>query len=213
MIKNVFFDFNGTLLDDLDLCCEIEFTMMSSYGLKPYTMKEYCDKFYFPVKNYYHDVGFKDEDYPMLAEFFMKSYSERWLGETKLFSGCKDALLNLKKKGYKLYCLSATKYGLLKEQLKFLNILECFDDICGARDNMAHGKIDYGKAFIFEHKIDPAETIMVGDTEHDYETADALGFKCIMFSKGHCSRWRLEKLPCPICDSYSQIVEEISKSF
>ena len=33
MIKNIFFDFNGTLLDDLKLCADVEAEISREYGL------------------------------------------------------------------------------------------------------------------------------------------------------------------------------------
>lgn len=207
MIKNVFFDFNGTILDDLALCVEIEQEMMIMKGIKPYTTKEYCNKFYFPINSYYHDVGFSDEDFLYLADFFNTQYNNRWFSETKLFPNVKESLMKLKANGIRLYCLSATKEDFLKEQLIFLGILDLFDGVCGAKDNLAHGKIGYGKLFIREHNIDPSETIMFGDTEHDYEVAKAFHFDCILFTKGHNSRERLQKLGVTLVDSYQEIVD------
>ena len=33
MIKNIFFDFNGTLLDDLQLCVDVEASISKEYGI------------------------------------------------------------------------------------------------------------------------------------------------------------------------------------
>lgn len=41
--------------------------------------------------------------------------------------------------------------------------------------------------------IVPEDTLMVGDTIHDAEVADALGFDCILFAGGHNNEERLQK--------------------
>ena len=53
MIKHIFLDFNGTLLDDLDLCLDLLNWMLKDQN-KPIVKKDkYKNIFTFPVKNYY----------------------------------------------------------------------------------------------------------------------------------------------------------------
>src|SRR5574344_97625 len=211
MLKNVFFDFNGTIIDDLDFCVDIEKEVMKKAGLKPYSKQFYLDEFTFPVRNFYKIVGLKDEDYVPLSSYFNDEYYNHYKEHTNLFSGVKDTLIKLKKAGFKIYCLSASPYDYLKSQLAFFSILDLFVGICGARNNLANGKIDYGRIFIEDNHINPKETVMVGDTLHDYEVAKIFGFSCILFSKGHNSKDRLLSSKVPVVDSYQEIFEEITK--
>ena len=57
MIKNVFFDFNGTLIDDIDLTLDIENKLLVQRGLNAVTKEFYLDNFCFPVINYYKKSG------------------------------------------------------------------------------------------------------------------------------------------------------------
>src|SRR5574344_484793 len=209
MIKNIFFDFNGTLLDDLDLCCDIEQKMMIKYNLRPYSKKEYCDKFFFPVREYYKETGFPDEEFQVIADFFNEQYYHRWFSETKLYPDVKECLINLRKLGYKIYCLSATEDVFLKNQLDCLGILDCFDGICGANNNLGMGKIAYGRLFAKEHNVKSNETIMVGDTIHDYEVSQDLGYGCILFSEGHNSINRLKTIGVPMFNNYKELINII----
>lgn len=209
MIKNIFFDFNGTILNDLELCCNIEQVMMERNGLRPYTMQEYLDKFFFPVKEYYDCIGIKDENFLDAADFFNKQYFSRWSKETYLYDGIVEALKDLKKNGYRLFVLSATKQEFLDEQLKFLGIYDMFEGTCGARNDLGGSKIEYGKAYAKLHYVNPNETIMIGDTIHDYEVSKELGFDCLLFTKGHNSKWRLEKLGVKTFDDYKNLLEVV----
>jgi len=211
MLKNIFFDFNGTLIDDLDFCVDIEKQVAKKAGIEPYSKKFYLETFSFPVRNFYKTVGLKDEDYVTLSSYFNNEYYSHYKEKTCLFDGVKDTLLDLKKSGFKVYCLSASPYEYLKSQLSFFEILDLFDGICGATNNLANGKIDYGKIFIEKNKINPKETIMIGDTLHDYEVGKTFGFSCILFSKGHNSKDRLLSSGAPVVDSYKEIYEEIIK--
>ena len=55
--------------------------------------------------------------------------------------------------------------------------------------------------------INPAETLMVGDTLHDAEVAAALGFDCVLYSGGHNSEWRLRQKG-QVISRLEQLVEE-----
>jgi len=209
MIKNIVFDFNGTLLSDTNLCFEILKELMTSHDLKSLTYEEFRDKFYFPASKFYHDVGFSNEEYVSLADYFNMQYNLRWRKETKLFNGVKESLESLRSANYRLFCLSASEEKFLIEQMKFLGIYDYFIKVCGGSNSYAHGKIEYGKIFAKENDIKPSETIMIGDTEHDYEVATALGFKCILFDQGQCSRKKLLQLNIPLAGNYDEIVHLI----
>ena len=60
MIKNIFFDFNGTLLDDVFLTFDVENNLAKKYGVPPFSMEKYLDVFCFPVRDYYEKIGIKN---------------------------------------------------------------------------------------------------------------------------------------------------------
>lgn len=213
MIKNIFFDFNGTLLDDTQLCYDIEAKMLEMEGLPPVTFDYYLDNFCFPVKKYYEMVGFdcSDKNFDRLSKYFFESYTNRQEKETKLNDGVTKNLKRLKEEGYKLYILSASEEKILKLQLKQLGILEYFEDIVACKNIHALGKIEYGKLYIKEKNIDGNETIMIGDTYHDYEVANELGLKPIMYSHGHNSKKVLEKTHAQIVDSFDEFYNYLKK--
>ena len=46
---------------------------------------------------------------------------------------------------------------------------------------------------------------MIGDTEHDFEVASAIGLKPVLYSKGHNSRKILEKIGVPVIDNLMDV--------
>ena len=214
MIKNIFFDFNGTILDDLQVCFEIESEMFEMEGLPQITLDFYKDNFSFPVREYYKKVGFdviNDEDYDRLAKYFFNEYTKRQAAESKLYDGLIECLSKLKNDGYKLFILTATERKLLVEQLKYLGIAEFFDGFAACDDIHAGGKIEYGREFIKENKLDPKESIMIGDCIHDYEVANEIGLKPVLFSQGHNSLKLLRTVNAPIVNSYEEFYEFVKK--
>ena len=56
-IKHVFWDWNGTLLDDARLCASIINDILTKYDLPPITYEQYRLSFDFPVRRYYERLG------------------------------------------------------------------------------------------------------------------------------------------------------------
>lgn len=50
-MKTIFFDFNGTIINDVDLCLNILNEMLKENGLEPITLERYREIFTFPIKN------------------------------------------------------------------------------------------------------------------------------------------------------------------
>ena len=153
MIKNVFFDFNGTLIDDIDLTLDIENKLLVQRGLNAVTKEFYLDNFCFPVINYYKKSGFDltKINFSELNAEFMNEYTERFLKDSKLFDDVEITLKKLKENGYKDYIYSASEINLLISQLKYFGIYNYFDGIIASTNIEAHTKLDYGRDYIKEH--------------------------------------------------------------
>lgn len=57
MKKYVFFDFNGTILDDVDLCLNLLNDILVMQGKETITKEDYRNIFCFPIKKYYEAAG------------------------------------------------------------------------------------------------------------------------------------------------------------
>ena len=213
MIKNIFFDFNGTLLDDLKLCADVEAEISREYGLPVVDINFYLDNFCFPVKDYYEKCGFDFTkiDYKDISKRFFEGYLAKEETETHLHKGVKETLKKLKEKNVKLYCYSASERTILEKQLNFFGILDYFDGIIASDNRAAKGKLEYGKEYILNHNIDTKNTIMLGDTAHDFEVAKALGLTPVLVNFGHNSEKVLKALNVPIISKFSDILDIAEK--
>ena len=63
----------------------------------------------------------------------------------------------------------------------------------GIDNQYATGKKALGMAWVNEISYDSKEIIMVGDTVHDSEVAEAMAIDCVLVENGHVSRKRLTK--------------------
>ena len=100
-MKYVIFDFNGTLVDDIDLCITSLNILVKKYlNRDTVTRKEYKDVFGFPVIDYYKRVGFDFEklDWYVVGREF-QDYYKAHIDETKLFDGVIEVLKSNWEKG------------------------------------------------------------------------------------------------------------------
>ena len=186
-MKYVVFDFNGTILDDVNVGLKAENVCIKKYLKRPpMELDEYLHAFTFPVKSYYEKIGFKwDEGYTYeeVGDLWFKMYNE-FKDEYKIFDGVIDILKKNRELGNKNILLSASSLKELKIQLDELGITEYFDEILGIDNIYAESKIQIAVDWI--RGKNPDDCMFIGDSLHDLESAKAMGIKnCILVARGH----------------------------
>ena len=204
-MKYVIFDFNGTVVDDVDLSVEaINHTIKKYLKRDPLTKQEYRNIFTFPVKDYYIAAGFDFDklDWLEVGQYWMDYYlSHR--KEAPLYEGVKKLLKENHLKGYKNIIISASRHDLLEEQLKELDVKDYFDEILGISDIYATSKLPIALNFIKDK--DPEECVYIGDSGHDVLVAEKMGVRCILVAKGHESKERLLRYNTETVDDIKEV--------
>ena len=196
--RTLVWDFNGTLLDDVDLGIECANEMLSRRGLPVIPdRKRYFELFGFPIEDYYRRLGFdfSREPYEVLAHEWIAEYRARERN-VPLRAGVEDVLAAVKGAGVPQVVLSATESRMLREQLADLGILGYFDEVVGRGDIYAPDKTALARRWAEERK--PGPCLFVGDTEHDLACAKATGFDCLLVRGGHTSDEDLDALGCRV---------------
>ncbi len=202
-MKYVIFDFNGTVLNDVDVCIKAENLTIEHFGLErgPLSKDEYLHLFTFPVKDYYTNVGF---DWNRYSYEEVGSYWFDWYcklkPEYKIYDGVEEMLIRNHEKGNRNILLSASSLVELKKQLEELGIKKYFDEVLGIDNIYAGSKVNIALKWIADK--DPADCMMIGDSLHDLETAKAMGVDCVLVAKGHQAKDVLTK-------EYDKVVDDI----
>lgn len=204
-MKYVIFDFNGTIVDDLDISLEaINLTINNYLDRGPLDKEEYYKCFTFPIKQYYENVGF---DFNILNWYEVGQY---WMDyyvsnrrRCKVHEGIVDFLIKNHKLGNKNIVLSASMKEHLTQQLKELEVYQYFDEVIGLDNIYAHSKLENGLAFIKDKNKE--DCILFGDSLHDAEVAKEMGIRCILIAKGHQNKERLLQSGCKVVDSISEV--------
>lgn len=191
---NIIFDFNGTIINDLDLCINILNYMLESKGYKKVTKERYLEIFTFPIIEYYKLAGFdfNKHSFENLSVEFINLYQKASL-ECSLYDGVIELLEKLKKLNKNIILLSASQLDNLKEQVYHFKIEKYFTKILGLDNILAKSKIEVAEKYFKENNIDLSKTIILGDTIHDAEVANKLKIDSILIADGHQSYDRLKK--------------------
>ncbi len=208
--NHIIWDWNGTLLDDVQACVDAINILLADQKLPLISRTQYLDVFDFPVRNYYLKLGFdfSKVDWDEIAKDYHKAYAIA-SATSSLRQGTQTTLDCLQAKGIGLSILSACELKILRRMVSERHILPYFKHIYGLDDLFAHSKIDLGHAFLKNTGLDKKATLLIGDTTHDYEVAQAMGIPCLLMSGGHQSEQKLATLNCPVVRDFSGVLEFI----
>ena len=208
--KAIIWDYNGTLLNDVEIGVESINTMLQKRQLPLLTSESYREVFTFPVKDYYEKVGFnfQKEDWNSTAHEFIANYTQR-LPNSDIFPEARVLLDIFKNQGKKQFILSAMEMKMLIESTKELAIQKFFTEISGIDNIYASSKIENGKNLFEKYQLKAEDVCLLGDTTHDYEVAQELGCHCYLIASGHQSFEKLKATGCPnIIHSLNDILTE-----
>jgi len=198
--ETIVFDWNGTLLDDIDYCLSITNKMLEEFALPQLTRTRYRSIFSFPVQSYYQQLGFDfaKHPFPELAARWMRSYTANVTARADLFQQTEGLIEDLKNSGYRLAILTAAIESDVHELLVHHGIDEAFDEVYGLDHCEASSKVERGQQMYAAMGLDAARTLLIGDTDHDFEVGQALGAPTLLLADGHQSYERLEPLACTV---------------
>ncbi|HRY32333.1 MAG TPA: HAD hydrolase-like protein [Bacteroidales bacterium] len=191
-ISTIIWDWNGTLLNDMDICVDAINQLLAKRGLPLMTLEKYRRLFTFPVISYYERIGFdfSREPYDQVAIEFITIYFDR-LRHASLFEGVRPVLDFFSRKGMRQAILSAMEQENLNRSVFSMDIGHYFSHISGSSDHYANGKTGQASAILKLLGSKPSESLIIGDTLHDYEVARETSCHCLLVSAGHQERERL----------------------
>lgn len=208
-IRQILWDWNGTLLDDLHYAIGVRNRVFPRMGLPPIeSLEAYHSQFTFPVRLYYERAGVTDENFVQVAHAWMDEYV-RGFATVPLHTDAIEALERFRRAGLKQVVLSATKRDMLLEQIGQFPIGSYFDEVLGLSDIYAGSKEAIGKRYLEVCGVAPEDTLMIGDTLHDAEVAQAMGARCMLVCRGHQSKATLQSAGVPVADALLEATELI----
>lgn len=211
--QHAIWDWNGTLLNDTWLCVEVLNGLLAKRDREPISEEDYRLNFGFPVIHFYEYLGFDvDVDsFEKVSKEFIGDYEDRWLQECALHSEAAQTLKKLSELGISHSVLSAAQQDALETGIQHFGIRDQFMGLVGCDNIYARGKVEQGLHWIEQLDWDPREIVLIGDTLHDFEVAEAMGTDCILMAHGHHCPTRLAQTGAPVVHSLTELVDALAK--
>ncbi len=187
----IFWDWNGTLLDDLDYSLGVNNKILESKGSATLSKQYYQKIFTIPISMFLDNLelekrGIGREE---ITDLFISNY-EKNRHTVDMFNGAKDCLFSLKESGVTQVLFSAAHISEIEFQVNHHGISECFEILSAAGDFYGGCKLDRGRAVKEEYGF--TNGVLVGDTLHDVQIGKEIGFETVWVSEGHQSIERAE---------------------
>lgn len=205
--KNILWDWNGTILNDTPVAYEATNILLERYGYKTITLEYYRDNVDTPIVNFYSKIF-------DLSKESMETLDNEWCvlynqlsQKIKLQDGIEKLLEKLSKQDCHQAVLSAFKTEEIIKFAEKFSVSHYFKSILGTNNIVMESKTMRGKKYMHKNNLDPKETLYIGDTVHDFDTALGLGVDCVLLSIGQQSPRLLKECGTTVCDS----VEELEK--
>jgi phosphoglycolate phosphatase len=211
-IRHVIWDWNGTLLDDVDCCVDTLNGLRAARQLAPIAREEYRERFGFPVRAFYEGIGFAfadDAEFAALSHEFIAAYQTR-AAQMRLTPGAHELLAALGKRGLGHVVVSAMEGRLLGQMLRTYGLHPLLAGHHGRDDLSAGSKVEHGIAAVRRMGLDPRELVVVGDTLHDHELGEAIGCPAILYAGGHQTRARLSRAGAVVVDALGDVADHLA---
>lgn len=208
--RHIIWDWNGTLLDDVEISVAIMDDMLRRRGLPGMDLARYHSVFDFPVRAYYGRLGLEtsEENFRALSAEFIGGYERRRL-EAQLHRDVEAVLGSVVANGMTQSILSAYQHDTLCEIVAHFGLRPHFVQLAGLDNIYAQSKVALGRASLADLQIPPAEVLLIGDTLHDLDVATDLGVDCILVAHGHQPASRLRAR----CDRVFSDLKSVAAQF
>lgn len=187
--KHIIWDWNGTLLDDLQLNFEVVNTLLGRRNLPELKSVEYYHSiFSFPIIDFYTVMGFdfNKESFHDVAKEYTFMIDDRF-PELSIFPDAESALWHFKQMGINQLIVSQLEHTTLQKQVRAHDIDYFFTEILGTRDIYAKSKVAIGLDWLERSGAQGEDILFVGDTVHDFEVSESIGCDCVLIARGHNS--------------------------
>lgn len=205
--KNILWDWNGTILNDTPVAFEATNILLERYNYPTITLEYYRDNIDTPIVNFYSKIfDLTKENMGTLDNEWCVLYNEI-SHKIKLHDGVEELLGKFNASGFHQAVLSAFRTEEITKFADKFSVTRYFKAILGTQNIVMESKTMRGKKYMQENCLNPDETLYIGDTAHDCDTAKGLHIDCVLLSCGQQSEKVLKKCGVPVFDSFEKLRE------
>jgi phosphoglycolate phosphatase len=189
MFKNVIFDWSGVIKDSVEVQFWLVNKMFQKFGAEQISFEEFKKNWEQPYMRFYNrympDVSHDDQH-----KFYLELTNDKDYPVAIDYPGIVDLIQELKKEKRFLAVLSSDAPNTILPEIEKFSLANIFDDMI----IHVHDKTDGMREIMKNNKLNPEETVIIGDSNHETEIAKTVGVKSIAVTWGFCSEERLKAL-------------------
>lgn len=208
-------DWNGTLLHDIDVVVEATNACFDEVGMPPITLERYRDLYCVPVTRFYERLLGRrpsQTEWASMERVFHRNYYER-VGAAALTDGAAELLAAWQAAGATQSVCSLAQHERLRPWLIRLGIDHHFVRVDGDRGAGATaGKAEQMARHLAGLRgIEAARVVVIGDATDDAVAAAHAGAHAVLYTGGSHSRRSLAQAGVPVVDTLAEAVD-VAKS-
>lgn len=196
--KLVVFDWNGTLIDDVDLVQGAANVILKHFGRAPVGLARFQECFDAPIARFYENLGFLAHELGEVLErtqdIFHDYYEERAIA-APLRDGAAQLLQSVKRTPGMTIILSNHIQEPIRLQLGRFGVEKHIDHVLAYESRATQFKHETKgqklKRFMEENKVAPGNAVIIGDTPEEAHIAHEYGMTGILITGGYASEDRL----------------------
>jgi phosphoglycolate phosphatase-like HAD superfamily hydrolase len=206
---HIVWDWNGTLLDDLEIVVESLNVGTAEFGVAPIDADGYRDHFTRPVRAFYDSLfgrAVSDMEWAYLNKTFHDEYYER-VHRAPLTVGAVDAVDRVSSMGWSQSLLSMSIHDQLLGAVTARGIADRFTLIDGLTVPTGGLKSQLLGTHVDSLGHDPSGVLLIGDTPDDAVAARQVGAGVILFDGGSHHLWTLKAIGAPMAHTLGEAID------
>lgn len=210
---HVIWDWNGTLLDDLDVVIEAANVGLVQFGVGPIDENLYRDHFTRPVRAFYDSLfgrPISDAEWETLNHVFHVEYMAR-ADAAELSEDALEALDRVGTGPDAQSLLSMSPQEWLEAIVERKGVLHRFSLVSGLTGETGGLKARHMEEHIEGLGLNPAQTVVIGDTPDDATAARHAGARVVLYDGGSHHLPVLRQTDAPVAHSLVEAVEIASQ--
>jgi phosphoglycolate phosphatase-like HAD superfamily hydrolase len=202
-------DWNGTLLDDLDIVIESLNVGIARFGVEPIDRDGYRDHFTRPVRGFYESLFARpvsDMEWAQLNKSFHDEYSAR-AERAELTVGARAAIDRAAGLGWSQSLLSMAMHDHLLEIVAAHGIADRFVSIDGLPNATGGLKARHLETHLAKLQREPTNVLLIGDTPDDAMAARGVGAGIVLYDGGSHHLDALHALGAPVAGTLDEALD------
>ncbi|MFD8292563.1 HAD family hydrolase [Streptomyces lavendulae] len=208
---HIVWDWNGTLLHDIDAVIVATNASFAEFGFAPITLETYRDLYVVPVPKFYERLMGRlptEEEWLVMDETFHRHY---WAAadDAGLAEGALELLRGWQADGLTQSLLSLAPHEKLLPLVRTHGIDGHFlrvDGRTGPSHTTKAGHLVRHMAAMESAGVTAGRTVLIGDAVDDALAAAHVGARAVLYTGGSHSRTSLEAAGVPVVDTLTEAV-------